>query len=332
MFDDELSKLGACPSKADLRNAWTRVIQRVLECGQDKEALRNLMRQGGGRISGLARVMTKIGIIECVKKARPGPSTAAGDIFTLGLDTRNSKYRFCTEDSKFDDFYDALEPANALWQKLLQKIDGEPFDLSSFCKEVRSELQIAGDAHPAFGMKAEGYCFDFAYRKVVIAEASRRKDEVNWETSMGEIRKISADSGDLLDEVDTHAVSVALSHAVFGRTDWAIMLSCFACLWSEVVAKRVITKEWSLEELLELLRSGRLSSIVAEYKQAHGYAPHPFTLLEIYEKNHRGVLDSHPTPRMKLKREADSRQAPTGTQLSKFNNKSKKMRSMERSV
>ena len=143
---------------------------------------------------------------------------------------------------------------------------------------------------------------------------------------MSEIQKISADSSDLLSEVDMHAVSVALSHAVFGRTDWAIMLSCFACLWSEVVTKRVYTKQWSLRDLLELLRSGRLSSIVAEYNRTQGYAPHPFKFMEIYEKSHPGVLDSHPTPRTKVKREADG-QAPTGTQLSKLN-KSKKMRTM----
>ena len=76
----------------------------------------------------------------------------------------------------------------------------EPFDLLSFCKGVRSELDAAADAHQAFGMKAHGYCFDFAYRKIVIAEASRRKDVVDWKTSMGEIQKISADSGELLGE------------------------------------------------------------------------------------------------------------------------------------
>ena len=56
--------------------------------------------------------------------------------------------------------------------------------------------------------------------------------------------------------------------------------------------------------------------------------------LEIYDKKHPGELDLHPTPRKKsgLKRGAD-RQAPTGTQLSKINDKkSKKMRSMECSV
>ena len=101
-------------------------------------------------------------------KARDAPSTAAGYTFTLGLE--GNSYRFCTDDSKFNAFYDALEPANAQWQKLLQETDGKPFELSSFCAAVRSTLQVAGDAHPAFGLKAEGYCMDFAFRKIIIAE------------------------------------------------------------------------------------------------------------------------------------------------------------------
>ena len=161
---------------------------------------------------------------------------------------------------------------------------------------------------------------DFAFRKIIIGESARRKNEVNWETSMGEIQRISADSGDHLAEVETHVVSVALSYAVFGRTDWAIMLSCFACLWCEVVSKRVDTDQWNMHKLLELLRSGTLSSLVAEYKQEHGYAPHPFILMEIYDKKHSGELNLPPTLRMKPKREAHRQTPPK-----------KKMRSMERS-
>ena len=320
MFDEELRQ-GAGRSKADLRKAWMRVVDRVLECGQDKEALRNLTRQGVGRFSCLARVMTMIGIIEAVKSI---PSTAAGDVFTLG--STGCQYRFCRDASKFDAFYDAFEAVDAQWQQIMQKHDelqGE-FDFKNYCEEVRSVLVAAGIADHSFGLKAEGYCFDFAYRKIVIAEARRRKDEVKWETSMCEIQKISADSGELLDEIDTDVVSVALSHAIFGRTDWPIMLSCFACLWSEVVTRLVESKVWKLADLLSLLRSGKLSSIVADYRQAHGFAPHPFVLMEIYMQSQTEEL--HPTPRMKKR--GVSSTAPTKEQLTK---KSKKMRVMETS-
>ena len=196
----------------------------------------------------------------------------------------------------------------------LAKIDGqERLDMSSFCRDLR----IAADAHPAFGLTAQGYCFDFAYRKVVIAEACRTKCQVDWATSMGELQKISADSGDLLGEVDTKVDAVALSHAVLDRTDWAIMLPCFAGMWSEVVTKRVDTKDWSLTGLLDLLRSGRLCSIVAEYKRAFGHAPHPSAFMDIHDHN---KLNSNP---IEKKRRADSLSATLTLE------KSKKVRSME---
>ena len=135
---------------------------------------------------------------------------------------------------------------------------------------------------PLFGLKTEGYCFDFAYRKFIIAEARRRIGQVNRETSILEIQNLSADSGKYLAEIEKTAVSVDLSHAVFGRADWAILLSCFACLWSGVVEEFVDTGAWTLSDLLEVLRSGKLTSHVASYKSAHGYAPHPYVLFENY--------------------------------------------------
>ena len=316
MFAEECCKLGACPSKEELRTAWMRVIKRVVECGQDKEALRNLTRQGAGRFTCLARVMTKIGLIEC---AHPMPSTAAGEVFTLGLDNR--KYRFCTgpSESKFDDFFEALQESNAQWRQLLRMRDGLQLDLFQFGQKLRSVLQFAANAHSAFGIKSNGHCYDFAYRKFIIAETCRRNGQFNWEASMGEIRERFATTSDnkrfARDLREGSARCGARIHAVYGRTDFAIMLSIFACLWSEVVTKRVDTGEMSLADLLHLLRSGKLSSIVAEYKQAHGYAPHPLTLMEIYDRTCRGVGD------LGLKRKSVGKQV-------KFT-KSKKQRPME---
>ena len=154
MFDEELSALGACPSKDDLRKAWMRVIERVIDCGQDKEALRNLTRQGVGRMSCLARAMTMIGIIECAK-AGPSPSTVAGGTFALGLDNR--KYRFCKDKSQFDAFYDAFYDISGLWPKFLHQIDNglQQFDLGRFCKELRVTLHTAANARRSFKHKSQ---------------------------------------------------------------------------------------------------------------------------------------------------------------------------------
>ena len=103
---------------------------------------------------------------------------------------------------------------------------------------------------------------------------------------MTEIQLGGADSNNkYLSEIRNTVVSVALSQAVFGRADWAIMLSCFACLWAEVVEKFVDTGAWKLEDLLEVLRSGKLPSHVRMYTQAHGCAPHPWVFFDIYHRS-----------------------------------------------
>ena len=105
---------------------------------------------------------------------------------------------------------------------------------------------------------------------------------------MREIQTISADSGDHLQEVENNVVSVALSYAVFGRVDWAIMLSCFVCLWMEVLDRFVDGGAWKLNDLLDVLRSGTLASIVAAYTTEHGFAPHPYVLFEIFLRPDKG--------------------------------------------
>ena len=130
---------------------------------------------------------------------------------------------------------------------------GAEFEVRRFCKEVRVLLQKAARCIDNFGLKAEGYCFDFAYRKFIIAEAARSKGAVNWETGIHEIRRTSADSGEHLRAIDDDTVSVAFSYAVFGRADWAIMLSCFTCLWSEVEKKFVNGGVLAMSDLLEVL-------------------------------------------------------------------------------
>ena len=85
-FEDALSK-SAGRSKQDVRQAWICTVQRVIECGQDKEVLRNLTRQGTGRFTCLARAMVMIGILDNVPKASRGkqPSLVAGNCIQLAM-------------------------------------------------------------------------------------------------------------------------------------------------------------------------------------------------------------------------------------------------------
>ena len=74
-------------------------------------------------------------------------------------------------------------------------------------------------------------------------------------------------------------IAAAASLLMFDRTDWAVMLSCFACLWQEVVDKFIDTIMVDLESLTAYLGSPAAAESVAAYTTKWGYPPHPHTLV-----------------------------------------------------
>ena len=69
---------------------------------------------------------------------------------------------------------------------------------------------------------------------------------------------------------------------MFDRADWAVMLSCFACLWQEVVEKFINTSMVDLESLTDYLGSPAAAESVAAYTEKYGYPPHPHTVVSQY--------------------------------------------------
>merc|ERR1712078_227151 len=121
----------------------------------------------------------------------------------------------------------------------------DKLDFNKFYRHVKGTMSVAGNASSAFGLSAKKYCYDFAVRKFIIAEASKRNfcgQPPHWETvSIREIRTASVDSGEHLELFQPDVSAAAASLCIFNRTDWAVMLSCFACLWQEVVDKFIST-------------------------------------------------------------------------------------------
>ena len=105
-------------------------------------------------------------------------------------------------------------------------------------------------------------------------------DPVDWDAvSIIEIRSVTADSGEHLSLFEPDVVAAAASASVFGRTDWAVMLSCMACLWHEVKEKFVDTGKITLDVLLQKLRSSDTADFLINWKKKHGFSPHPHTFV-----------------------------------------------------
>ena len=159
-----------------------------------------------------------------------------------------------------------------------------------FCRHVKETMSVAGNVSAAFGLNANKYCYDFAVMKFIIADASKRQDyslvgtsayrpvPVSWETVS--IAQIS--SGKNLEPFQPGDIAAAASLCMFNRSDLAVMLSCFACLWQEVVEKFINTSMIDLDSLTEYLGSPEAAESVAAYTEKYGYPPHPCTVVSQY--------------------------------------------------
>ena len=92
--------------------------------------------------------------------------------------------------------------------------------------------------------------------------------------TLGDLRLMSADQNDHLAAFDPMTSAGALSHFFFGRADWPLLLSCFACLWHETID--------SCDGVCELAGSEVLHSFAFSWRLRNGIAPHPSVLLADY--------------------------------------------------
>ena len=98
-------------------------------------------------------------------------------------------------------------------------------------------------------------------------------------------------------------IAAAASWSMFDRADWAVMLSCFACLWHEVVDKFVKTDRMDIEMLIGYLKTPAAAKAVAAYTSEWGYPPHPHTLVQNY-------IEGDSTSPKKRKRSINIRRSP----------------------
>ena len=167
-------------------------------------------------------------------------------------------------------------------------------------------MSQAADVSKSFGMKSRGYCFDFALRKLIIGEArwlfTTTGSGVDWTTTSIEgIRSVVADSGEHLTIFNSDVVACAASRCIFQRDDWAMMLSCFACLWNKVKEKVVDEGVMSLTDLLDTLRGWEFREFVREWILEHNVVPAPFTVTSAYLEK-IGIWRVKPARKLKRQR------------------------------
>jgi len=254
------------------RDCWVKVIAKLSVgiLNQRFVELQQLTRNGAGRMSCIGPTLRWIGILE------PDPDADDADAspdVRLGLTRR--PYKVLSDDGIFQDFW--KEFADETWPRA---VAAQSF--ASFCSEVRALLQQIAKRTQAFGLASEKYCFHFLYRKLLIGESSFRRDDstsfaaVDWDDlTVGDLKFLSADKNEHLSDFDDMEPAAGLSDFFFGRSDWPLFLSAYACLWHEAV-------EYMGDDVCELAGSESVHGFARSWRQRNSINPHPSVLLTEY--------------------------------------------------
>ena len=189
------------------RECWIKVIGRIVDGEvQPPVELRQLTRNGAGRVSGLGPTLSAVGILTLSPAA--SKKKAPVDV-RLGITRRG--YNVVHEEESFIKFWELFDHDG--WAIAIN----EPCFIA-FCRSVRSMLEEIAQRTSVLGLAAEGYCFHFLYRKLLIGEARFRKRStsfaaVDWlALTVGDLKYMSTDENEHLDSFETHTSAGALSH------------------------------------------------------------------------------------------------------------------------
>ena len=135
------------------------------------------------------------------------------------------------------------------------------------------------------GFKSNSYCTGSVVRKIMLAEvaAGRWRSDMH-EMTVKDLSAISVDEGNHLSSVTQTMPVEELSYLCFGRTDWGLLVSCFACLWHEFIdMARKNDKKWGkLCEAEAIVSSLSFAEYVRKQNSQIGTASAPCNLLTGY--------------------------------------------------
>lgn len=139
---------------------------------------------------------------------------------------------------------------------------------------------LSGACSPWRG--APGYVHAFVRRKIVLGELWVTPVEsrgINWaDVPMESIKLMSPDVRQVLDAFPASWSAEHVSLFCFDRSDWAIFVAMFGCLFGEV-ADRVKAEP---HQLIGLLESEAFGQAAKAHYEKHGIASHPYLLVQSF--------------------------------------------------
>lgn len=238
--------------------------------------------------------MRKLGLAACCRElgiGEPLPPTQVSKS-TLAPSQGNTRHRMLFKTRDVPDVvaigtsrrphaihrkFDKLDKLAALGREIPPASELELSDTGSILRFVHWANSIVGKIGVLLGntLKEGSYVRGFLVRCLVLGFLSSAKDHIDWsQVSMEMLRLASPDQSDVLGLFDSNWSASELSEFCFHRSDWAIFVPMFGCLWKEVFD--TFNKE---VDLMETVRSAKFVELARAYAKRWGFGAHPWCLV-----------------------------------------------------
>ncbi len=266
---------------ADLGSLLENVL-RTVDGGQHKDELKQLHRQGVGRVTGAASCCRVLGLIrpttsgqEKKRKGKDIPAASQGKV-SLGLGGR--EYEFTGEFGQLEDLLDITRGMPA-WPEIV-----DAASLLTAGVEIQALVARVADVLPGFqGKSGEGYVRSFVVRKLLcgcwLQTPCAKRASLDWSAiPVTALESWCPDQSQNLSGFPRSWTAQDLSAFLFDRPEWGMFASMFMCLWSEAAS------QWDEESLLRCVSSRAFGDAARAHKKLRGVAGHPAVLLKVFPR------------------------------------------------
>jgi len=131
-------------------------------------------------------------------------------------------------------------------------------------------MQRLQDETGLFNEKVDGYVRTFVVRKIVFAMVVEGPWEMDWgKVLRPEFQSMCCDENQYLQEFDATWTAGEISSFVFGRDDWPMLVSVFACLWHDAFDKK---KKAAREQIISDIVVGNFGRKARLMRASSGHA------------------------------------------------------------
>ena len=151
----------------------------------------------------------------------------------------------------------------------------------SIARGLRAIYAKAAQAAPSTLERDDtGYCVTSLVRKVVLALLASGRASADWGSlRRSELEELCCDQSEFLKAVPQAWSAADISNFMFGRSDWGMFVSLYACFMKDALRSLKIETGQS-GAVLEILASSTFGRAADALRAQHGHAVHPTLVLQ----------------------------------------------------